>query len=80
MKPSNDVHAAPMAGQVESALAERLMSALFRVDRARTSDDLGAASEALSSVLQETDRVGVPLTEVARMSGMTPAELRRMLD
>jgi len=65
---------------METDLAERLTSALFRVDRAQTEGDLGAANATLSQVLQETDRVGVPLAVVSRMSGLTPGELRQMLD
>ena len=64
---------------METDLAERLTSALFQVDRAKTELDLGAANAALSQVLQETDRVGVPLAVVSRMSGLTPVELRQML-
>ena len=64
---------------METDLAARLTSALFQVDRAKTELDLGAANAALSQVLQETDRVGVPLAVVSRMSGLTPVELRQML-
>lgn len=66
--------------QMETDLAERLTSALFRVDRAQTEWDLGTANAALSQVLQETDRVGVSLAEVSRMSGLTLIELRQLLD
>lgn len=67
-------------GQMENGLAERLTSALFQIDRAQTEHDLGAAHEALSRIVQETDRVGVPLAAVSRMSGLSAAELRRMLE
>ena len=60
-------------------LAQRLMSALFQLDRAQTEHDLGAANAALSQAVQETDRVGVPLKVVSRMSGLTSVELRQLL-
>lgn len=80
MNTRDTVDAERSMGQMENGLAERLTSALFRVDRARTEHDLGAARTALSQIVQETDRVGVPLAAVSRMSGLPADELRQMLD
>ncbi|PUA82679.1 hypothetical protein C7S10_02845 [Nocardioides currus] len=63
----------------EDAHAERLISALFQVDRATSEGDVGAAHAALGRAVRDLHGVGVPLDRVAQISGLSHAELSHFL-